>query len=252
MQGDTWRRNYSVDHRHPNNCELCGQLKTKHQNRMKCDADDCGSLEYVVAIQWDHCHMHNIVRGALCRTCNIEEESDRQNGSWGSRFTVWRYRCPRCAPGAREYRRACRSVADPQDTPDDHRLSWPDRDIERGTKYTAAKEHALGAALDNAWQEYGDGAAPRGVLTRARIQWGDVEWTPAGSVRTTKLYPLDLVPVARKLTAKRRADAMEGRGGKSARSISQHGLARSLTAALHRRYGAIIRLRDIDSLVLMS
>jgi len=97
MRGDKWSGSYSRKNPCPDSCELCGRVKTVGKTFAECDK--LGEDSPLVLI-WDHCHDHGIVRGALCRGCNVEEGSDRSTGWRGNRFTEWRTRCPECVAGA--------------------------------------------------------------------------------------------------------------------------------------------------------
>jgi len=89
MKGDKWTAKYSATHEHPRSCGLCGARRTVRRIPIS------GSTVLV----WDHCHDHNIVRGSLCRGCNVNEGSDRVGGWAGDMFTAWRARCPECVAG---------------------------------------------------------------------------------------------------------------------------------------------------------
>ncbi len=97
MRGDKWSGSYSRKNPCPDSCELCGRVKTVGKTFAECDK--LGEYSPLVLI-WDHCHDHGIVRGALCRGCNVEEGSDRSTGWLGEKFTEWRARCPECVTGA--------------------------------------------------------------------------------------------------------------------------------------------------------
>ncbi|MFJ1544501.1 endonuclease domain-containing protein [Streptomyces sp. NPDC088246] len=46
------------------------------------------------AQNWDHCHVHNYVRGPLCDPCNVMEPRWHRDG----RFPWYFAKCPGCAP----------------------------------------------------------------------------------------------------------------------------------------------------------
>jgi len=100
-QGDVWSKSYSKTHPWLSSCELCGAKPTRNEDGSSCTrrkwyaATNAPHGKFVI-MTWDHCHAHNIVRGTLCGTCNIEEETDRHTHHWGERFTKWRTRCPLC------------------------------------------------------------------------------------------------------------------------------------------------------------
>jgi hypothetical protein len=51
------------------------------------------------AIYWDHCHIHGLIRGPVCGSCNCQMAEIDAGQVWQEPFISHHRRCPECPPG---------------------------------------------------------------------------------------------------------------------------------------------------------